>query len=373
MIIAVMVCLDCDPEEIMQCDSRPIVGSGPFCGPAAQTSEEHVMDLHGRNLLKDIDLTREEFLYLVDLAGRLRQEKRLGQRHARLSGRNIALIFEKSSTRTRSAFEVAAYDEGAQVTYLGPGDAHLGRKESAKDTARVLGRIFDGIEYRGSSQEALELLGAHAGVPVWNGMTDAWHPTQTLADVLTICDHSGKPLSEVSICYLGDGSDGSSLLVSGALLGLDVRICSPETLPPRPDVLAMAQSIAAESGARLTVTADVAKGVTGADFVYTDIWLRTTAPPEVWDERVSQLFPYQVNSEVMKATGNPKVKFMHPLPSLHDTQTAIGYQVYERYGIQGVEVTDEVFESSASVVFDQSENRMHTIKAVMVATLLESA
>jgi ornithine carbamoyltransferase len=327
------------------------------------------MDFRGRSLLKDLDLTREEFLYLVDLAGRLRQEKRLGQRHDRLSGRNIALIFEKSSTRTRSAFEVAAHDEGAQVTYLGPGDAHLGRKESARDTARVLGRMFDGIEYRGFSQEAVELLGAHAGVPVWNGLTDAWHPTQALADVLTICDHSSKPLPEVSFCYLGDGSDVSSLLVSGALLGCDVRICSPETLPPRPDVLAAAQKIAAESGARLTVTADVATAVAGADFIYTDIWLRTTAPPEVWDERISQLLHYRVTSEVMKATGNPAVKFMHPLPALHDVQTSIGRQVYERYGLEGLEVTDEVFESSASVVFDESENRMHTIKAVMVATL----
>lgn len=326
------------------------------------------MDLSGRNLLKEIDLTREEFLYLVGLAGDLRHEKRLGQQHARLSGHNIALIFEKSSTRTRSAFEVAAHDEGAHVTYLGPGDAHLGRKESVKDTARVLGRMFDGIEFRGSSQEAVELLGAYAGVPVWNGLTDAWHPTQLLADVLTMCDHSVKPLTEVSCCYLGDGGDASSLLVTGALLGFDVRICSPQTLPPSPEVLTIAQKLAAESGARLTVTADVATAVAGADFVYTDIWLRTTAPT-MWEKRIGQLLPYQVNAGVMAAAGNPAVKFMHPLPSLHDTETDIGLQVYEKYGVDALEVTEEVFESSASVVFDQAENRMHTIKAVMVATL----
>lgn len=327
------------------------------------------MDLRGRNLLKETDLTREEFLYLVDLAVRLRKEKRSGQRYRRLSGLNIALIFEKPSTRTHSAFEVAAYDEGAHVTYFGPGDAHLGRKESVKDTARVLGRMFDGIEYRGSSQDVVELLGAHAGVPVWNGLTDAWHPTQMLADVLTMCDHFDRPLAEVSCCFLGDGSDAGSLLVTGALLGFDVRVCAPDTLPPSPEVQSMAQTLAAKSGARLTVTADIATAAAGADFIYTDIWLRTSAPPTVWDERISQLLPYKVTAEVMKATGNPDVKFMHPLPSLHDTQTEIGRQVYARYGLESLEVTEEVFESSASVVFDQAENRMHTIKALMVATI----
>ena len=351
------------------------VSAGPFSGLAARPREAHVIDLRGRNLLKEIDLTQEEFLYLVDLAGRLREEKRLGQRSARLAGRNIVLIFEKSSTRTRSAFEVAAHDEGAHVTYLGPGDGHLGRKESMKDTARVLGRMFDGIEYRGSSQDAVELLGSHAGVPVWNGLSDAWHPTQTLADVLTMSDHSGKPLADVSCCYLGDGNDvgARSLLVTGALLGFDVRICTPETLPPSPEVQAMAQGLATESGARLTVTTDIATAVTGADFVYTDIWLRTTAPPTVWDERINQLLPYQVSAEVMKATRNPDVKFMHPLPSLHNTETDIGRQVYERYGLEALEVTEEVFDSLASVVFEQAENRMHTIKAVMVATLGQRA
>jgi ornithine carbamoyltransferase len=333
------------------------------------------MDLRGRNLLKVTDLTREEFLYLVDMGRRLREEKRSGQQHSRLSGRNIALLFEKPSTRTRAAFGVAAHDEGAHVIYLGPGDTHLGRKESVKDTARVLGRTFDGIEYRGSSQEAVELLGAYAGVPVWNGQTDAWHPTQMLADVLTMCDYSSKPLAEVSCCYLGDGSGvlGSSLLVTGALLGIDVRICAPATLPPSPETQAIAKTLAADSGARMTVTAEIPVAVSGVDFVYTDIWLRTTAPPTVWDKRVSELLPYRVTAEVMSATGNPRVKFMHPLPSLHDTQTDIGRQVFERYGLDAFEVTDEVFESQASVVFDQAENKMHTIKAVMIASLSDAA
>ena len=340
-----------------------------------QPSEDYAMDLRGRNLLKVTDLTREEFLYLVDLGRRLREEKRSGQRHSRLSGRNIALIFEKPSTRTRAAFGVAAHDEGAHVTYLGPEGTHLGRKESVKDTARVLGRTFDGIEYRGSSQEAVELLGAYAGVPVWNGQTDAWHPTQMLADVLTMCDYSSKPLAEVSCCYLGDGSGvlGSSLLVTGALLGINVRICAPATFMPSPETQAIAKTLAADSGARMTVTAEIPVAVSGVDFVYTDIWLRTTAPPTVWDERISQLLPYRVSAEVMSATGNPHVKFMHPLPSLHDTQTDIGRQVFERYGLDAFEVTDEVFESQASVVFDQAENKMHTIKAVMIASLSDAA
>jgi ornithine carbamoyltransferase len=327
------------------------------------------MNLQGRNLLKVTDLTCDEFVHLVNVAVRLRDEKRAGQQRDRLSGLNIALIFEKSSTRTRSAFEVAAHDEGADVTYLGPGDTHLGRKESIKDTARVLGRMFDGIEYRGSSQDAVEVLGAHAGVPVWNGLTDAWHPTQMLADVLTMRDHCSRPLAEISCCYIGDGADASSLLVTAALIGFDMRICTPGTLPPSPGAQTIAKTLAAESGAKLTATTDIATAVAGADFIYTDIWLRTTAPPEVWDERISQLRPYQVSADVMRATGNAEVKFMHPLPSLHDTQTDIGRKVFERYGLEGLEVTNEVFESPASVVFDQAENRLHTIKALMVETL----
>lgn len=327
------------------------------------------MDLRGRSLLRETDLTGDEFAYLVTLAGHLREQKHAAIRSHRLGGKNIALVFEKSSTRTRSAFEVAAHDEGGNVTYLGPGDGHLGRKESVKDTARVLGRMFDGIEYRGSSQDAVELLGAHAGVPVWNGMTDAWHPTQMLADVRTMRDHSEKPLSAVSCCYLGDGAAAGSLLVTAGLLGFDLRICTPEAFEPPREVVTLAHALAATSGARLTVTSDVAAGVAGADFLYTDIWLRTTAPPTVWEYRISQLLPYQVDARVMEATGNPGVRFMHPLPSLHDTQTSIGREVYERFGLTALEVTEEVFESPQSVVFDQAENRMHTIKALMVATI----
>src|ERR1022692_3069513 len=273
------------------------------------------MDLIGRNLLKEIDLSAAEFLYLVDLGGHLKMQKQLGQRTSRLEGRNIALIFEKTSTRTRSAFEVAAHDEGGHVTYLGPDDSQLGRKESVKDTARVLGRMFDGIEFRGFSQDSVEILGAHAGVPVWNGLTDQWHPTQMLADVMTMRDHAAKPLAAVSYCYLGDGRNNTanSLLVTGALLGLDVRICAPEALWPAPEVQAIARGLATGSGASLAVTADVASAVKGADFLYTDVWLSMGEPPEEWDARIELLLPYQVNAKVVAATGNPAVRFMHCL------------------------------------------------------------
>jgi ornithine carbamoyltransferase len=329
------------------------------------------MDLIGRNLLKEIDLSAEEFLYLVDLGGQLKMQKQLGQRTSRLEGRNIALIFEKSSTRTRSAFEVAAHDEGGHVTYLGPDDSQLGRKESVADTARVLGRMFDGIEFRGFAHESVEILGAQAGVPVWNGLTDLWHPTQMLADVLTMRDHAAKPLSDVTYCYLGDGRNNTanSLLVTGALLGLDVRICAPEELWPSPDVQRIARGLAAGSGASLTVTADVRAAVAGADFLYTDVWLSMGEPAQEWDKRIDLLLPYQVNAEAMAATGNPAVRFLHCLPALHNTQTRIGQQIYDKRGLSALEVTEEVFESPASVVFDQAENRMHTIKAIMVATI----
>ena len=329
------------------------------------------MDLHGRNLLKEIDLSAEEFLYLVDLAGILRTEKRLGQRENRLAGRNIALIFEKASTRTRSAFEVGAHDEGGHVTYLGPDESHLGSGESVKDTARVLGRMYDGIEFRGFTQESVEILGKFAGVPVWNGLTDTWHPTQMLADMLTMRDHAGKPLDAVTYCYLGDGRNNTanSLLVTGAMLGMDVRICAPAHLQPSAEVRQIAKARAAESGARLTITADVATAVVGADFLYTDVWLSMGEPASEWDERIDQLLPYQVNAEVMAAAGNPSVKFMHCLPALHNRETQVGQQLYARRGLAALEVTDEVFESPASIVFDEAENRMHTIKAVMVATL----
>ena len=329
------------------------------------------MDLIGRNLLKETDLSAEEFGYLVDLGGHLKMQKQIGQQTSRLEGRSVALIFEKTSTRTRSAFEVAAHDEGGHVTYLGPDDSQLGRKESVKDTARVLGRMFDGIEFRGFSQESVEILGACAGVPVWNGLTDKWHPTQMLADMLTMRDHAGKPLSAVSYCYVGDGRNNTanSLLVTGALLGLDVRICAPEALWPAPEVQAIARGLATGSGASLAVTADVASAVKGADFLYTDVWLSMGEPGDEWDARIDLLLPYQVNAEVMAATGNPEVQFLHCLPALHNTGTQIGQQIYDKRGLTALEVTDEVFESPASVVFDQAENRMHTIKAIMVATI----
>jgi ornithine carbamoyltransferase len=329
------------------------------------------VNLQGRSLLKETDLSAEEFLFLVDLAGRMKTRKRSGQRTRRLEGRSVALIFEKTSTRTRSAFEVAAHDEGGHVTYLGPDDSQLGRKESVRDTARVLGRMFDGIEFRVFSRESVEILAANAGVPVWNGLTDQWHPTQMLADVLTMREHAAGPLPAVSYCYLGDGRNNTanSLLVTGALLGLDVRICAPEALWPSPQVQDIARGLAARSGASLTVSADVTAAVAGADFLYTDVWLSTGEPPEEWDARIELLLPYQVNAKVVAATGNPAVRFMHCLPALHNTQTQIGQQIYDKRGLRALEVTDEVFESPASIVFDQAENRLHTIKATMVATI----
>jgi ornithine carbamoyltransferase len=329
------------------------------------------MDLRGRSLLKETDLNAEEFLFLVDQARRLRADKRRGVTGRRLAGRNIALIFEKTSTRTRSAFEVAAHDEGGHVTYLGPGESQLGHKESVKDTARVLGRMFDGIEYRGFTQQSMEILGQFAGVPVWNGLTDTWHPTQMLADILTICDHSSKPLADVSFCYLGDGRNNTanSLLVTGATLGMDARICAPAALQPAPEIRGIAAGLAAGSGARLLVTDNVEAGVAGVDFVYTDVWLSLGEPEDQWGARIDLLLPYQVNSAVLKATGNPAVKFMHCLPALHNRDTEIGEQIYEKRGLDALEVTDEVFESPASIVFDQAANRMHTIKALMIATL----
>jgi ornithine carbamoyltransferase len=327
------------------------------------------MNLQGRNLLKETDLAAGEFLYLVELGGRLRLQKRMGLRDSRLAGRNIALIFEKTSTETRSAFEVAAHDEGAYVTYLGPQDSPLGRKESVKDTARVLGRMFDGIEYRGA-QATVETLGAYAGVPVWNGLTDEWHPTQMLADIMTMRDHTRKPLAEVSYCYLGDGRNNvaNSLLVTGAMLGMDVRICAPAPLQPSARVQEVAGKLAADSGARLAVTADILAAVAGADFLYTDAWLSMGESATAWQERAHLLMPYQVNRDVIAATGNPGVKFMHCLPALHNRDTETARRLYDTRRLTALEVTEEVFESPASIVFDQADNRLHTIKAVMVAT-----
>jgi ornithine carbamoyltransferase len=329
------------------------------------------MDLRGRSLLKETDLNADEFLYLVDLARQVRAEKSRGETGQRLAGRNIALIFEETSTRTRSAFEVAAHDEGGHVTYLGPGESQLGHKESVKDTARVLGRMFDAIEYRGSAQAAVETLGEFAGVPVWNGLTETWHPTQMLADILTMTDHCSKPLAEIAFCYLGDGRNNTanSLLVTGATLGMDARICAPAALQPSAEVRGIAAGLAAGSGARLTVTADVEAGVVGADFLYTDVWLSLGEPEDQWGSRIDQLIPYQVNSAVLKDTGNPDVKFMHCLPALHGRNTEVGQRIYATRGLDALEVTDEVFESPASIVFDEAANRMPTIKALMIATL----
>ena len=328
------------------------------------------MNLQGRNLVKDTDLTAGEFLDLVELGDQLRLQKRIGLRYSRLAGRNIALIFEKTSTETRSAFEVAAHDEGAHITYLGPEDSRLGHKESVKDTARVLGRMFDGIEYRGA-QATVETLGAYAGVPVWNGLTDDWHPTQMLADIMTMRDHTRKPLTEVSYCYLGDGRNNvaNSLLVTGAVLGMDVRICAPAPLQPSARVQEIAGKLAADSGALLAVTADIMAAVAGADFLYTDTWLSMGESATAWGERIHLLMPYQVNRDVMAATGNPGVKFMHCLPALHNQDSETARRLYHTRRLTALEVTEEVFESPASLVFDEAENRMHTIKAVMVATL----
>jgi ornithine carbamoyltransferase len=327
--------------------------------------------LLGRNLLKDADLTKDEFLEVLDLAVLLREEKRARKEAERLYGLNIALIFEKSSTRTRSAFEVGAQDQGAHVTYLGPSESHLGHKESVKDTARVLGRMFDGIEFRGSAQADVEQLGAYSGVPVWNGLTDQWHPTQLLADVMTIRDHTMKALESVVLCYVGDARNNTanSALVVGAMLGLDVRIAAPRSLQPSPEVRMMADDLAGKSGARVTVTDDVASAVIDADFLYTDVWLSMGEPADQWGERINLLLPYQVNAKLLEQTQNPDVRFLHCLPALHNTDTEIGKQLFEQFGVNALEVTDEVFESPASIVFDQAENRLHAIKAVMVATL----
>ncbi|MEU4203648.1 ornithine carbamoyltransferase [Streptomyces sp. NPDC045470] len=329
-------------------------------------------DLKGRHFLKELDFGAEEFHGLVDLAAELKAAKRAGEEVARLRGRNIALIFEKTSTRTRCAFEVAAADQGASTTYLDPAGSQIGHKESVRDTARVLGRMFDAIEYRGSSQSVVEELAAYAGVPVFNGLTDEWHPTQMLADVLTIKEHvPGRPLTEVTLAYLGDAryNMGNSYLITGALLGMDVRIVAPEGLWPDEEVVTRAKELAAHSGARVTITADVTEGVRGADFVATDVWVSMGEPKEVWDERIALLGAYAVTMDVLRATGNPDVKFLHCLPAFHDLGTAVGREIFERHGLTSLEVTDEVFESAHSVVFDEAENRLHTIKAVLVATM----
>ncbi|MFJ7159507.1 ornithine carbamoyltransferase [Streptomyces sp. NPDC101118] len=328
-------------------------------------------DLVGRSFLKELDFTAAEFRGLVALAAELKAAKRAGAEVRHLRGRNIALIFEKTSTRTRCAFEVAAADQGAHTTYLDPSASQMGHKESVRDTARVLGRMFDAIQYRGDSQDAVEELAAFAGVPVYNGLTDDWHPTQMLADVLTMTEHCAKPLESTSFAYLGDArfNMGNSYLVTGALLGMDVRIVAPRAYWPAEQVVSRARAAAATSGARITLTEDVAEGVAGADFVATDVWVSMGEPKEVWDERIKALAPYAVTMDVLRATGNPDVRFLHCLPAFHDLGTKVGREIYERHGLESLEVTDEVFESAHSVVFDEAENRLHTIKAILVATL----
>ncbi|WP_318200802.1 ornithine carbamoyltransferase [Streptomyces sp. SCL15-4] len=327
--------------------------------------------LAGRHFLKELDFTEAEFRGLVELAAELKAAKKAGTETQYLRGRNIALIFEKTSTRTRCAFEVAAADQGAHTTYLEPSGSQIGHKESVRDTARVLGRMYDAIEYRGDSQAKVEELAAYAGVPVYNGLTDDWHPTQMLADVLTMTEHCAKPLDGTAFAYLGDArfNMGNSYLVTGALLGMDVRIVAPKSYWPAQDVLDRAHALADSSGARITLTEDIAEGVRGADFVATDVWVSMGEPKEVWAERIAALAPYAVTMDVLRATGNPDVRFLHCLPAFHDLGTAVGQQIFDAYGLDSLEVTDEVFESAHSVVFDEAENRLHTIKAVLVATL----
>ncbi|GAD89770.1 ornithine carbamoyltransferase [Vibrio halioticoli NBRC 102217] len=329
-------------------------------------------NLKNRNFLKLLDFSQKEIQFLLDLAAELKKAKYAGTEQKRLLGKNIALIFEKSSTRTRCAFEVAAFDQGAQVSYLGPSGSQIGNKESMKDTARVLGRMYDGIEYRGFGQSIVEELGEHAGVPVWNGLTDEFHPTQILADFLTMQEHArGKQLHQISFAYLGDARNnmGNSLLVGAAKMGMDIRLVAPKAYWPEEELVAQCQQIAHATGASITLTEDVAIGVKGCDFLYTDVWVSMGEPAEAWEERIAIMKPYQVNMATIKATDNPQVKFMHCLPAFHDDQTTVGKEIAEKFGMQGLEVTDEVFESEYSIVFDEAENRMHTIKAVMVATL----
>jgi ornithine carbamoyltransferase len=328
-------------------------------------------NLRNRSFLKELDFTPAEWRFLLDLAAELKAAKYSGTERPRLRGRNIALIFEKTSTRTRCAFEVAAHDQGAHVTFLDPGSTQLGHKESVADTARVLGRFYDGIEYRGFAQENVDTLARYAGVPVWNGLSTEWHPTQTLCDVLTMREHSDRHDTEIAFAYLGDARNNmaNSLLVTGAMMGMDVRIVAPGTRWNDDAVVKEARRIAETTGARITLTDDVEEGVHSVDFLYTDVWLSMGEPKQAWDERIALLRPYQVTMDVIRMTGNDRVRFMHCLPAFHNRRTKVGQEIYEHTGLDALEVTDEVFESPYSIVFDQAENRMHTIKAVMVATL----
>ena len=331
-------------------------------------------NLRNRHFLTLLDYTPEEIKYLLDLSFSLKKAKYNGTETQHLKGKNIALIFEKTSTRTRCAFEVAAYDQGAGVTYLGPSGSQIGHKESMKDTARVLGRMYDGIEYRGFGQSIVEELAEYAGVPVWNGLTDEYHPTQVLADFMTMMEHSDKPLNQMKFCYLGDARNnvGNSLMVGAAKVGIDFRAAAPVSVQPDESLVQQCKEIAAQTGGKITITDDVKVAVKDADFLYTDVWVSMGEPKEVWDERIKLLKPYQVNQEVIDLTGNPDVKFLHCLPAFHNRETKVGEDIYQKFGLEAMEVTEEVFESEHSVVFDEAENRMHTIKAILVATLAGS-
>ncbi len=328
-------------------------------------------NLKNRNFLKLLDFSPAEITYLLELAAKLKRDKYNHTEKQLLKGRNIALIFEKSSTRTRCAFEVAAYDQGANITYLGPSGSQIGQKESMKDTARVLGRMYDGIEYRGYGQNIVEELGEYAGVPVWNGLTTEFHPTQILADFLTMMEHSDKPLSEIKFCYMGDAHNnmGNSLMVGAAKMGMDFRAAAPRSCQPSEGLQDTCREIANQTGAKITITENIGEAVKNCDFIYTDVWVSMGEPDNVWAKRIKLLLPYQVNKEVMQMTGNPNVKFLHCLPAFHNLKTKIGEEIFKKFGIPSMEVTEDVFESPASIVFDEAENRMHTIKAVMVATL----
>ena len=328
-------------------------------------------NLRNRNFLKLLDFTPKEIQYLLELSADLKKAKYSGTERQRLKGKNIVLLFAKDSTRTRCAFEVAAMDQGAGVTYLGPSGSQMGKKESMKDTARVLGRMYDGIEYRGFGQEIVEELGAYAGVPVWNGLTNEYHPTQILADFLTIMEHSDKPLNQISLAYLGDARNnmGNSLMVGSAKMGMNFRAVAPKQLWSNEELVKQCKEIAKETGAKITLTDDPKEGVKGVDFLYTDVWVSMGEPEEEWEKRIKLMKPYQVNMEMIKNTGNPNVKFLHCLPAFHNRETTIGEEIYQKFGLESMEVTEDVFESDHSIVFDEAENRLHTIKAVMVATL----
>jgi ornithine carbamoyltransferase len=328
-------------------------------------------NLRNRSFLKLLDFSPQEIRFLLDLSIDLKKAKYSGTEQSRLAGKNIALVFEKSSTRTRCAFEVAAHDQGAHVTYLDPVSSQIGHKESVKDTARVLGRMFDGIEYRGFGQHIVEELARYSGVPVWNGLTDEYHPTQVLADLMTMIEHSEKPLSQIKFCYLGDARNnmGNSLMVGCTKMGIDFRAAAPKQCQPSEELITSCMEIAELTGGKITITDNLPDAVKDVDFVYTDVWVSMGEPASVWADRIKLLKPYQINTEVLRLTGNPKVKFLHCLPAFHDRKTKVGEEMYQKFGLESMEVTDEVFESPASIVFDQAENRVHTIKAVMVATL----